>query len=88
VLQLKSAYHDGTTHVVMLPLEFMPRVTALVPRPGLYLMRFHGVLAPYAKRRAAIVPRGCIVRSGGEDPGTLCGKIPTVRTNLRRDNAS
>jgi hypothetical protein len=72
----------------MSPLEFMQRVAALVPRPGLYLIRFRGVLAPYAKRRAAIVPRGCVVTSGGEDPGMLRGRIPTVRTNLHRDNAS
>ena len=31
VLQLKSAYKDGTTHIVMAPLEFMQRLGALVP---------------------------------------------------------
>ena len=57
VLQLKSPYRDGTTHIVMSPLEFMQRLAALVPRPRLHLIRFHGVLAPYAKLRAAIVAR-------------------------------
>ena len=56
VLQLKSAYQDGTTHIVMSPLEFLQRLAALVPRPRLHLIRFHGVLAPNAKLRAAIVP--------------------------------
>ncbi len=56
VLQLKSAYRDGTTHIVMSPLEFMQRLAALVPRPRLHLIRFHGVLAPNAGLRAAIVP--------------------------------
>jgi Putative transposase len=56
VLQLKSAFRDGTTHIVMSPLEFMQRLTALVPRPRLHLIRFHGVLALNAKLRAAIVP--------------------------------
>ena len=56
VLQLKSAWRDGTTHIVMSPLEFMQRLAALVPRPRLHLIRFHGVLAPNARRRAAIVP--------------------------------
>jgi hypothetical protein len=56
VLQLKSAYQDGTTHIVMSPLEFMQRLAALVPRPRLHLIRFHGMLAPHAKLRAAIVP--------------------------------
>ena len=30
VLQLKSSYKDGTTHIVMEPLEFMERLAALV----------------------------------------------------------
>ena len=56
MLQLKSPYHDGTTHVVMSPLEFMQRLAALVPRPRLHLIRFHGVLAPNAKLRPEIIP--------------------------------
>ena len=40
----------------MSPLEFMQRLAALVPRPRLHLIRFHGVLAPHARLRAAIVP--------------------------------
>jgi hypothetical protein len=55
VLQLKSPYRDGTTHIVMSPLELMQRLAALVPPPRLHLIRFHGVLAPHAKLRAAIV---------------------------------
>src|SRR5262247_4801866 len=31
VLQLKSTFKDGTTHIVMSPLEFMQRLAALVP---------------------------------------------------------
>ena len=38
VLQLKSPYKDGTTHIVMEPLEFMERLAALVPRPRLHLI--------------------------------------------------
>ena len=56
VLQLKSASRDGTPHIRMSPLEFMQRLAALVPQPRLHLIRFHGVLAPNAGLRAAIVP--------------------------------
>jgi hypothetical protein len=56
VLTLKTPYRDGTTHIVMSPLEFMQRLAALVPRPRLHLIRFHGVLAPNAKHRAEIIP--------------------------------
>ncbi len=57
VLRLKTPWRDGTTHLVMSPLEFMQRLAALVPRPRLHLIRFHGVLAPNAKLRALVVPQ-------------------------------
>ena len=34
VLQLKSPWRDGTTHIVMSPLELMQRLAALVPPPA------------------------------------------------------
>jgi hypothetical protein len=37
------------------PLEFI-QLAALVPRPRLHLIRFHGVLAPNAKLRPNIIP--------------------------------
>jgi hypothetical protein len=40
----------------MEPLEFLERQAALVPRPRLHLIRFHGVLSPNAKLRSKIVP--------------------------------
>ena len=45
VLELKTPWRDGTTHLVMSPLEFMARMAALAHRPRLHLIRFHGVLA-------------------------------------------
>jgi len=39
VLKLKTPWRDGTAHIVMSPLEFMQRLTALVPRPRLHLIR-------------------------------------------------
>jgi Putative transposase len=39
-LKLKTPWRDGTTHLVMSPLEFMQRLAALVPRPRLHLIRF------------------------------------------------
>ena len=57
VLKLMTPWRNGTTHLVMSPLEFMQRLAALVPRPKLHLIRFHGVLAPNAKLRALAVPQ-------------------------------
>ncbi len=80
VLQLKTPYRDGTTQVVMAPLEFLQRLAALVPRPRLHLIRFHGVLAPNAALRAQIVP-------GDPDqvsaPSDADGETPSASTRAR-----
>jgi len=73
VLTLKTPFRDGTTHLVMSPLELLQRLAALVPRPRLNLIRFHGVLAPNAKWRSQVVPdlcsetEECIEPSSSED---------------------
>ena len=56
VLKLKTPWRNGATHIVLTPMEFMQRLAALVPRPRLHLIRFHGVLAPNAKLRSRVVP--------------------------------
>jgi hypothetical protein len=57
ILQLKTPWRDGTSHLKLSPLEFLQRLAALVPRPRLHLTRFHGVLAPNAKLRREVVPQ-------------------------------
>jgi hypothetical protein len=57
-LKFTTPWREGATHLVMSPLEFMQRLAALVPRPRLHLIRFHGVLAPNARLRARVVPHG------------------------------
>ena len=47
--QLKTPYRDGTTHVFFEPLDFIARLAALVPKPRLNLIRYHGVFAHYSK---------------------------------------
>jgi hypothetical protein len=74
VPKLKTPWRDGTTHLVMSPLEFMQRLAALVPRPRLHLIRFHGVMAPNAKLRALVVPQG-------PDEGAKQAKPPQCETN-------
>jgi len=49
--QLKTPYHDGTTHVIFEPLNFIARLAALIPRPRANLTRFHGVFAPNSKQQ-------------------------------------
>jgi hypothetical protein len=53
---LKTPYRDGTTHVIFEPLDFLARLAAPVPSPGVNLTRYHGVFAPNHRLRARIVP--------------------------------
>ena len=80
MLTLKTPYRDGTTHIVMSPLEFMQRLAALVPRPRLNLIRFHGVLAPNAKLRAEIIPDGMKNKSKPTDEND---DVPQSTTSVR-----
>jgi hypothetical protein len=49
---LKTPWSDGTTHLVLSPLELIEKLAALVPPPRLNLIRYHGVLAPNARDRS------------------------------------
>ena len=53
---LKTPYRDGTTQIVLEPLDLMARLAALVPRPRMHLSRYHGVFEPHSKLRAAVTP--------------------------------
>ena len=66
VYRLKYPFRDGTTHVVLDPIDFIARLAApevplaqrarSVPRPRANLTRYHGVFAPNFKHRHCIVP--------------------------------
>ena len=56
VYRLKHPFGDGTTHVVLDPIDFIARLAALVPRPRAHLTRYHGVFAPNFKHRRRIIP--------------------------------
>lgn len=55
--RFKRPWRDGTTHIVMEPLELLERLSALVPAPRAHLTRHAGVLDPAAKWRSLIVPQ-------------------------------
>jgi hypothetical protein len=56
VVALKRAWADGTSHVVLEPLELLEKLAALTPRPRINLVLYHGVLAPHASWRRRVVP--------------------------------
>jgi hypothetical protein len=56
-LALQRPWADGTTHLVFTPTELLGRLVPLVPRPRINLLLYHGVLAPNAPWRTAVVAR-------------------------------
>ncbi|MBK7249858.1 MAG: transposase [Gammaproteobacteria bacterium] len=71
---MKTPYGDGTTHIVLEPLDLMARLAALVPPPRMRLTRYHGVFAPHSKLRAAITPAH---RGTGKKPQAEEGDKPS-----------
>ena len=72
--QLKTPYADGTTHVIFVPLDFISRLAALVPKPSVNLTRYHGVFAPNSQHRARVTPgrrgRGHKAKASGPEEAT------------------
>ena len=57
-VELRHPWSDGTTHLDFTPHELIGRLAAFVPRPRVNLVLYHGVFAPNAKHRSAVVSYG------------------------------
>ena len=55
---LRKPRRNGATHLVMTPMQFLARLSSLIPPPRLPLQRLSGVFGPRSPLRAAVVPRG------------------------------
>jgi len=55
LVRLKTPWRDGTSHIALQPLELLEKLAALIPRPYVNLIVYHGVLAPNAKWRGEVV---------------------------------
>jgi hypothetical protein len=62
---LQRTWADGTSHLVFTPGELLERLAVLVPRPRINLLLYHGVLAPNASWRRAIVSAAEEEENGG-----------------------
>ena len=51
-----SQWSDGTSHLLLSPIELLEKLAAVVPLPLFHLLRYDGVLAPCARTRGRIVP--------------------------------
>jgi hypothetical protein len=78
LLTLKGAWSDGTTHVLFSPIELLEKLAALIPRPRINLVLYHGLFAPHAAGRRAAVRRQDAGAPGSGDLGAppLTPEIP------------
>ena len=86
-LEVRRRWTDGTTHLAFDAVELLERLAALTPRPRINLILYHGVLAPRAAWRRAVVPSSvtapetfpapaaCEVSTEGAD-GAHAGRLP------------
>jgi hypothetical protein len=58
LLELKTPFWDGTTHIVFEPLELLEKVAAAIPRPKVNQLIYSGVLGPNARWRKEVVAFG------------------------------
>lgn len=73
---------DGTTSVVFSPEDFLARLASLAPRPRSHLTRYHGVLAPNAPFRPAVVPASSPAKSRpAKSRGSARQDSPPARTH-------
>jgi hypothetical protein len=82
LLALKTAWADGTRHLLFEPLELLEKLAALTPRPRINLVLYHGVLAPNARWRARVVADGALP-AATVPPGSPNGDDATAKPTPR-----
>jgi len=72
LLQLKTPWRDGTSHLLFTPSEFIEKLAAITPPPRAHLVRWAGVFAPNSPFRKEItlkpeIKKGFEFRSENKD---------------------
>jgi hypothetical protein len=80
--RLKRRWRDGTTHFVFEPVELVERIAALIPPPRAHQVRYHGELAPAARRRARVVRDRCVPLA--PEPSAACAPARAPLTAVAR----
>jgi hypothetical protein len=80
-LKLKRPFSDGTTHIVFTPLEFMEKLSALVPKPRIHLIRYAGAFARHTKIRPHVLVKARMeVQEGLQIMDAASGQSPTDKS--------
>jgi hypothetical protein len=77
-VRLKTPWRDGTSHIALEPQELLEKLAALIPRPYVNLIVYHGVLAPNAKWRREVVDFGRS-KAASNPSSSTAGKVAGAR---------
>ncbi len=74
--EFRRPRRDGSTHLVLRPLELMEKLAALVPPPRSHLLVYSGILGPRCRARRMVVPAGNPAPSPEAGNDEACGRRP------------
>jgi hypothetical protein len=57
---------------VLTPLQLVERLVALIPPPGVHMIRYHGAFAPNARVRSQLVPTSATAADAALDQPPRC----------------
>jgi hypothetical protein len=77
----RRAWRDGTTAVLFEPDTLIERLAAIIPRPRVHLLTYHGILAPAASHRSRIVPQPTDAADDDDDRDRCRGHPPRTTSN-------
>ena len=83
-VRLKTPWRDGTIGIVLDGVELLGRLAVLIPPPRVRTIRYFGVLAPHAKLRPLVVPRGKAAKSNSCEKHGSDSDEPTPGQKRRR----
>ncbi|MEY4630998.1 MAG: hypothetical protein RIQ81_1118 [Pseudomonadota bacterium] len=63
-LKLKTPWHDGTSHLLLIPSEFFEKLSAIVPPPRAHLVKWGGVFAPNSPLRPKVILKPGVKKAG------------------------
>ena len=87
VFELPHPRANGATHLLLDPLELIEKLTLLIPPPRFHTLRVHGVLAPHAAWRSAVIPGRSEAEADGPTaagPGAGSGPPAAPRESASR----
>jgi hypothetical protein len=70
LLRLRRTWRDGTRAIHFEPTELLEKLAAMIPKPRINLLLYHGVFAPHARHRPGAVRRA---QEGAQRLGTSPG---------------